>query len=181
MNQQPSAPVQNETTKRKGVIRTMRPNRFNEDNCPQHERLVKILTNAYRAGVDIELAFAEVQEKIRKRRWIAGGLRESRARHVDLNALAGKNFNASHPLVPLGDDHSSIWLDEHRNVVRYVFQPYGLSHGQILGNVELCDQLGLEMHISAAKSWHCAGKTLLVEFRKPASVDRARQEGGVTK
>ena len=164
-----------------GVIRTMRPNRFNEDNCPQHERLVKILTNAYRAGVDIELAFAEVQEKIRKRRWIARGLRESRARHLDLNALVGKKSDASHSLVPLGDDHSSIWLDEHRNAVRYVFQPYGLSHGQILVNVELCDQLGLEMHIRAAKSWHCAGKTLLVEFRKPASVDRARQEGGVTK
>ena len=98
-----------------------------------------------------------------------------------MNALVGKKSDASHSLVPLGDDHSSIWLDEHRNAVRYVFQPYGLSHGQILGNVELCDQLGLEMHISAAKSWHCAGKTLLVEFRKPASVDRARQEGGVTK
>lgn len=156
-------------------------NRFNVDNGPLHKRLVRILTNASNAGVDIESVFAEVQEKTRKKTWTAGRLKESPARHLDLNAMVGRKSDALHPLIPLGDDHRSIWLNEHGNVVRYVFQPYGLSHKQILGNVELCDRLGLEMHISAAKSWHYAGKTLLVELRKPISVDKVKQEGGVTK
>ncbi|NMB01438.1 MAG: hypothetical protein GX971_07990 [Firmicutes bacterium] len=157
-------------------------NRFNVDNCPQHERLVKILTNAYNAGVDIELAFAEVQEKIRKRRWMDDGLRESRARHLDLNALVGKKYDALHPLIPLGDDHPSLWLDEHGNVVRYVSHLYELNHEAILGNAELCERLGLKMRISAADSWHCAGKTVLVELRKrePISVNKGKAKGGVT-
>jgi len=181
MNQQPSAPVQNETTKRKGVISNMKTKRFNTTGDAQHKRLVKILTDASNAGVDIESAFAEVQEKTRKKNWIACGLKESQAGYLDLNAMVGEKSDASHPFIPLGDDHRSIWLDEHGNVARYVFQPYGLSHKEILGNVELCDRLGLEMDISAAESWHCAGKTVLVELRKrePISVNKGKAKGGV--
>jgi hypothetical protein len=39
------------------------------------------------------------------------------------------------------------------------------------------------MDISAAESWHCAGKTVLVELRKrePISVNKGKAKGGVTR
>jgi hypothetical protein len=144
----------------------MKVNRFNTDNDSRHDRLVTILTNAKEAGVDVELAFAEVQEKERYNTFQARGLRKSKIRQPDLCHLLGIKPNKEKRLLPYGCDHPSLWVDENDVPQALVFQPYQLSYEEIVKNIELCESLSLKMKFNSKGSWHYAGKTLLVEITK---------------
>ncbi|HHU98212.1 MAG TPA: hypothetical protein GXX67_13295 [Petrimonas sp.] len=145
----------------------MKVNRFNTDNDSRHDRLVKILTDAKEAGVNILDAFADAEEESRKEGLKSQGLRLSRVQKPELTHLLGlRPTKEGYLLHPHGCDHPSLWVDENNVPQVFVFQPYQLSYEEIAKNVELCESHGLEMNISATNSWHCAGKTLLVEITK---------------
>lgn len=141
-------------------------NRFNPENNVQQKRLVKILADAANAGVDVDLAYAEVQEKIRRRAQEDRHLRESNPRYPDVLHLLGQNPDEKNRLIPPGNDHESLWVNADGEVESYIFQPYHMDLEKIRSLVEFCEKHGLTAHINAARSWHCAGKTMLVELRK---------------
>lgn len=159
----------------------MRMNNFNTNNDANQNRLTKILTNASGASVDIELAFAEVQHKARKNAFKERGLHESKTHQPDLRHLLGIKPDKHKRLLPKGCDHESLWVDANGVPQVFVFQPYELTNEEIIGNIELCNQLGLKMQISAANSWHCAGRTLLVglQRKEPISIHKSKHKKGV--
>jgi hypothetical protein len=65
-----------------------------------------------------------------------------------------------------GADHSTVWRDEEGRLI-YVTQPYDLLHDSLAAMFAKCRDLGLELDVSAAGSWHFPGWTLLCVARLP--------------
>lgn len=73
---------------------------------------------------------------------------------------------------PPGCDHPSLWLRDGKPVV-FVFQPYGLTHAQLVSLVAYAEELGLHLRIDTWPAWHYPGHVLHVELWR--DVDAARR------
>ncbi len=139
-------------------------NRFNPENNQKQAKLVKVLQEAVRDGIDLDAAYGELQELVRKKAW-EKGLRKSK-KTLDLNHLLGKKIDPESPFLPSGCDHGSLWENDEGKVVCFVFQPYDLSLTDLKELVVICESHGLHVSINAKSSWHFAGATFLVEISR---------------
>ncbi len=139
-------------------------NRFNLENNQKQAKLVRVLQVAVRDGIDLDAAYGEVQELVRKKVW-EKGMHKS-AKTLDLNHLLGKKTDPANPFLPSGYDHGSLWENDEGEVVSFVFQPYDLTLTDLKELVEICESNGLRVKISGKPSWHFAGATFLVEISR---------------
>ena len=128
---------------------------------PHYESAVAALHRLAEEDPDlVGRAFAEVDSVITKK-WMTKGLRRSLGSQSHLRLL-GKRPPPQD--LPLFADHTDLWIKGGRPFL-WTSQPYSLTNAGIKELGGLID-LGLGATISAHRSWHFPGSTVMVELQK---------------
>lgn len=137
-----------------------------KERTPSYETAVVALRRLSEEDPDLMgRAFAEVDSDITKK-WVTKGLRRSSGSQSHLRLL-GKNPRLRAELdqhLPFFADHTDLWLKEGRPF-SWTTQPYSMSADGIKELAGLID-LGLDATISAHRSWHFPGSTVMIELQK---------------
>ena len=135
-----------------------------KDRTPHYESAVAALRRLAEEDPDlVGRAFAEVDSGITKK-WMTKGLRRSSGSQSYLRLLGKKPHPQSIRTLPRFADHTDLWIKNGRPFL-WTTQPYGLDDPGIKELAGLID-LGLDARISAHRSWHFPGSTVMVELKK---------------